>query len=65
MNWQKITCKLEEHSNDTEGFRKFQGFEDITTIKDGQQSDMKTFLNYLDRHGSSHVFKEYFGFDGK
>lgn len=65
MNWQRISCKLEEFGDDLTTFRKFKHFEDATAVKDGQQSDMKAFFNYLERHDSSHVFKEFFGFDGK
>jgi hypothetical protein len=62
MNWQKISCKLEEHDE----VQKFQNFSNIADIKaSSDSSGMKAFLNYLEVHHSSHVFKEYFGFDGK
>lgn len=61
MNWQKISCKLEEHDE----IQKFLHFSNIAEIKLSEQSSMKTFLNYLEEHGSSHVFKELFGFEKK
>lgn len=61
MNWQKITCKLEEH----DGEKRFETFENIAEIRNSEQSDMKAFLKYLEDHASSHIFKQYFGFDGK
>jgi len=62
MNWQKISCRLEEKDSD----RKFQEFSNIVAqVRSGEESDMKAFLNYLKDHESSHVFKELFGFDGK
>ncbi|XP_046458667.1 RWD domain-containing protein 2A-like [Daphnia pulex] len=62
LNWQKISCKLEEHDE----VQKFQNFSNIADIKaSSDSSGMKAFLNYLEEHHSSHVFKEYFGFDGK
>lgn len=62
MNWQRISCKLEEHDE----VQKFRTFSNIANIKAAPDSSgMKAFLNYLEEHHSSHVFKEYFGFDGK
>ena len=61
MNWQKISCKLEEHDE----VQKFQEFANIAEIKTSDTSGMKAFINYLEKHHSSHVFKEYFGFDQK
>ncbi len=61
MNWQKISCKLEEHDE----VQKFQTFSNIADIKNPDSSSMKAFLNYLEAHHSSHVFKGFFGFDGK
>lgn len=60
MNWQKITCKLQE-SDETQ---KFQGFTNIAEIK-ASDSGMRGFLDYLEEHQSSHVFKQYFGFERK
>lgn len=61
MNWQKITCRLEERDSE----KKFLIFENIAAIRNSEQSGMKAFLKYLEEHASSHVFKEFFGFDGK
>lgn len=61
MNWQRITCRLEEHDSE----KKFQTFENIALTRNSDESDMKAFLNYLESHASSHVFKELFGFDAK
>lgn len=59
MNWQKISCKLEEDDDE----KLFKDFKNIAYIR--ATDGMKAFLDYLKEHKSSHVFKEYFGFDGK
>ena len=61
MNWQRITCKLQEDAEDQTGWQKFTDFTNITH----KVIDMKAFLHFLESHNSQHVFKEYFGFDGK
>lgn len=62
MNWQKITCRLEERDRD----QKFEVFANITAqIRSGEDSDMKAFFNYLTNSSCQHVFKVFFGFDGK
>lgn len=61
MNWQKISCKLEEPDEAS----IFNDFSNIAEIKASETSGIKAFLNYLEEHQSSHVFKEYFGFDRK
>lgn len=54
MNWQRISCKLEEKDDSD----KFQGFANITALV-----TTKTLPGYLREHQSSHVFKELFGFE--
>jgi len=65
MNWQKISCKLKEDTEEEALWKKFSHFTNITHIRDSHQSDMKAFLLFLEEHASYYVFKEYFGFDGK
>lgn len=62
MNWQKISCKLEE-PDEANIFKEFSNIAEIKTA--AEASGMKAFLNYLEEHQCSHIFKEYFGFDRK
>ena len=61
MNWQRITCKLQENAEGETVWRRFPEFTNITH----KVTDMKAFLHFLESHNSHYVFKEFFGFDGK
>ncbi|XP_022185005.1 RWD domain-containing protein 2A [Nilaparvata lugens] len=74
MNWKKIMCKKKEEDMNDEGSekekRKFTGFSEISfqstqgKARDAHM-DMGEFYRYLTQHGCQHVFKDYFGVDGK
>lgn len=74
MTWKKIICKKVEESevpvNECDSQRKFEGFLEINfqnmkSTKNETHTDMGEFYRYLVLHNCGHVFKDYFGFDGK
>lgn len=61
-------CKIP--INDYETNRKFQGFCEISfqsekSNRTDTHTDMGEFYKYLTDHDCGHIFKDYFGFEGK
>ncbi|XP_063989199.1 RWD domain-containing protein 2A [Diachasmimorpha longicaudata] len=69
MNWHKILLKLVEEENldgkDVNTMRKFTEFQEISFPTTDKHNDMGQLLKYLTEHQSQHVFKEFFGVEGK
>lgn len=70
MIWQKIGIKHIEkekatNNKDIDNLRKFKTFEELIFPVTEGGSRMGRLLNYLTEHQSQHIFKEYFGMEGK
>lgn len=75
MSWKKIICKnVEEEAATLDSFdslRKFDSFGEISfpNLKSHRPQDghtnMGDFYRYLVDHNCEHVFKDYFGIEGK
>lgn len=69
MNWHKILLKLVEEENldgkDVNIMRKFAGFQEISFPTTEKHNDMGQLFKYLTEHQSQHVFKDFFGVEGK
>lgn len=76
MNWKKIVCKKIEEvakvgkDESIECFQKFTGFEEIYFDRNLNKSrdfhmNMGDFYKYLSSHECGHIFKDFFGLEGK
>lgn len=69
MNWQKINV-IQRDALDNETDRYFNNFEEKifqkSNVKAGDKHmDMGEFYKFLEQNNCGHMFKTYFGFDGK
>ncbi|XP_026479159.1 RWD domain-containing protein 2A-like [Ctenocephalides felis] len=70
MNWQKINVIKRDTLDDYENERHFHDFEEKIFQKNVVKStdkhmDMGEFFKFLEQHNCGHMFKYYFGFEGK